>query len=59
MDPKTSEILAMASYPDYEVGLFYDGISSSKYNEYQDAGAFYNRAAQGTYPPGSIYKMVR
>lgn len=54
----TGEILAMASYPDYEVGLFYDGISSSKYNEYQDAGAFYNRAAQGTYPPGSIYKMV-
>ena len=52
------EILAMASYPDYEVGLFYDGISSSKYNEYQDAGAFYNRATQGTYPPGSIYKMI-
>ena len=54
----TGEILAMASYPDYEVGLFYDGISSSQYNEYQNAGAFYNRAAQGTYPPGSIYKMV-
>lgn len=54
----SGEILAMASYPDYEVGLFYDGISSSKYNEYRDAGAFYNRAAQGTYPPGSIYKMI-
>ncbi|MBQ7411095.1 MAG: hypothetical protein IJW20_06925 [Clostridia bacterium] len=54
----TGEILAMASYPDYEVGLFYDGISTSKYNEYRDVGAFYNRAAQGTYPPGSIYKMV-
>ena len=54
----TGEILAMASYPDYEVGLFYDGISSQKYNEYKDAGAFYNRAAQGTYPPGSIYKMI-
>ncbi len=54
----TGEILALASYPDYEVGLFYDGISSSKYNEYRDAGAFYNRATQGTYPPGSIYKMI-
>lgn len=54
----SGEILAMASYPDYEIGLFYDGISSSKYNEYRDAGAFYNRASQGTYPPGSIYKMI-
>lgn len=54
----TGEILAMASYPDYEVGLFYNGISNEKYNEYRDAQAFYNRAAQGTYPPGSIYKMI-
>lgn len=54
----TGEILAMASYPDYEVGLFYNGISSEKYKEYEAANAFYNRAAQGTYPPGSIYKMV-
>lgn len=54
----TGEILAMASYPDYEVGLFYDGISNEKYNEYREAQAFYNRAAQGTYPPGSIYKMI-
>ena len=54
----TGEILAMASYPDYEVGLFYNGISSERYKEYESANAFYNRAAQGTYPPGSIYKMV-
>lgn len=54
----TGEIIAMASYPDYEVGLFYDGISSEKYQEYSEAGAFFNRATQGTYPPGSIYKMV-
>lgn len=54
---KTGEILAIASYPDYEVGLFYNGISNSKYQEYLDAGAFYNRAT-GAYPPGSIYKMI-
>lgn len=54
----TGEVLAMASYPDYEVGLFYDGISNEKYKEYEEAKAFYNRATQGTYPPGSIYKMV-
>lgn len=53
----SGEILAMASYPDYEVGLFYNGISSSKYKEYEEAGAFFNRAT-GAYPPGSIYKMI-
>lgn len=57
----SGEILAMASYPDYEPGLFYNGISQNKYNEYQDPSAYkpmYSRATQGTYPPGSIFKMV-
>ena len=31
---KNGEILAMASNPDYEPGLFYNGISYEKYNEY-------------------------
>ena len=53
----SGEILSIVSYPDYEVGLFYDGISNSKYQEYLEAGAFYNRAT-GAYPPGSIYKMI-
>ena len=34
MNPNTGEILAMASYPDYEPGLFYNGISTQKYKEY-------------------------
>ena len=53
----TGEILAVASYPDYEPGLFYNGISSAKYQEYLEQKAFYNKAT-GAYPPGSIYKMV-
>lgn len=55
---KSGEILAMTSLPDYEPGLFYNGISSEKYNEYNSKGAFLNQATQGTYPPGSIFKMV-
>ena len=57
----TGEILAMASYPDYEPGLFYNGISQEKLNEYNDPASLkpiYSRATQGTYPPGSTFKMV-
>ena len=31
---KSGEILALASAPDYEPGLFYNGITQAKYNEY-------------------------
>ena len=58
MNVKTGEILAMASYPDYEPQLFVDGISNEKYNEYQETSALYNRAISGAYAPGSIFKMV-
>lgn len=55
---KTGEVLALASYPDYEPALFYNGISQAKYNEYLAENALYNRAIQGSYAPGSIFKMV-
>ena len=55
---KSGEILALASVPDYEPGLFYNGITQAKYNEYLDNRALYNRAIQGAYAPGSIFKMV-
>ena len=57
---KTGEILAMASYPDYEPGLFYDGISQQKYNEYVNnpLKPLLNRTIQSPYAPGSTFKMV-
>lgn len=55
---KTGEVIALASYPDYEPGLFYNGISKTKYDEYISQNALYNRAIQGSYAPGSIFKMV-
>lgn len=57
---KNGEILAMASNPDYEPGLFYNGISTEKYNEY-NTNPYHplsSKAFQGTYAPGSTYKMV-
>ena len=58
MNVKTGEILAMASYPDYEPQLFVNGISNEKYEEYNKGSALFNRAISGTYAPGSIFKMV-
>ena len=57
---KTGEILAMASNPDYEPGLFYKGISQSKLDEYYNNpyDPLYSKAFQSTYAPGSTYKMV-
>lgn len=58
LNVKTGEILAMASFPDYEPGQFLNGISNEKWNEYQNNSAILNRAIQGTYAPGSIFKMA-
>lgn len=58
MNVKTGEILAMASYPDYEPQLFVNGISNEKYEEYSKGSALFNRTISGTYAPGSIFKMV-
>jgi penicillin-binding protein 2 len=59
-DPRTGEILAMVSYPFYDNQLFTTGISSRKWNEYNDpeaGSAFLNRATYELYPPGSTFKL--
>lgn len=58
MNTKTGEILALASYPDFEPQLFVNGIGTDKYKEYNDVQALYNRAISGAYAPGSTFKMV-
>lgn len=58
MNVKTGEILALASYPNYEPELFINGISEKKLEEYNKGKNFYNRAISGTYAPGSTFKMV-
>ena len=60
LDTKTSEVLALASYPEYNPDEFTDGISVSEYKKYFDNEdrPMFNRAIQGTYSPGSTFKMV-
>lgn len=60
LDVKTSEVLALASYPTYNPDEFTDGISNSEYEKYfsNESRPMYNRAIQGTYSPGSTYKPL-
>lgn len=58
MNVKNGEVLAMASYPDYNPQLFIDGISQEQYDSYKEEKNLVNRAISGVYSPGSIYKMV-
>lgn len=51
LNVKTGEVLAMASYPDYNPSDFLNGISQAKLNSYNKNKALYNRAIQGTYAP--------
>lgn len=58
MNVKTGEILAMASYPDYEPELFVNGINQKKLDEYNKGDNIFNRAISGVYAPGSTFKMI-
>lgn len=58
MNPKTGEVLALASMPTYDPNLFVHGISVKDYRRLQnpDTRPMYNRALYGQYPPGSTVK---
>lgn len=54
-DIETGEILAMASYPTFDPDHFnrdYSKLSTDK------SKPLFNRAISGTYPPGSVFKML-
>jgi penicillin-binding protein 2 len=59
-DPQTGEILAMVSKPNYDPNLFVSGISFKDWNKLVKDKTFplENRAIQGQYPPGSIFKLI-
>ena len=60
MDPYSGRILAMASYPDYDLSLFEGTIDMGSWTEiiYDDRNPMFNRAIGARDTPGSIYKMV-
>ena len=61
LDPRNGDLLAMASFPTYEPADFVNGITSTQFNELISEDNFspiLNRAIQGTYAPGSTFKLV-
>ncbi len=61
MERDTSKVIAMVSYPGYDpnvfVGPYYTSYSIAEVTQ-NPFNPMYNRAAQGVYPPGSVFKIV-
>ena len=60
MNPKTGEILAMVSVPNYENNRFARLIPSYYYQQLENdpTNPLLNHAISGEFPPGSVYKLV-
>ncbi len=61
LDPKTGEVIAMASYPTFNLNDFVGGISQTTWQQLTDPKNMYplnNRAIMSELPPGSTFKMV-
>lgn len=61
MDPQTGRIIALASYPTFDLTLFSGGISTADYARLTAAGngdPLLSRAVAGQYAPGSTFKLV-
>jgi penicillin-binding protein 2 len=60
IDPRDGGVLAMVSRPAFDPNEFSFGISHARWAEMSEGGAhpLLNRAIQGTYPPGSTFKIV-
>jgi penicillin-binding protein 2 len=60
LDARNGDVLAMVSKPDFDPNLFARGITPENWKSILDnpARPLQNRAIQGQYPPGSVYKII-
>ncbi|MBU2603570.1 MAG: penicillin-binding protein 2 [Actinobacteria bacterium] len=59
LDPRTGEILAMASYPDYDLTSWVGGMKTDTYRDLTSPEGnkpFFDRAIKGLYPAASVFK---
>ncbi|MCP5525533.1 MAG: hypothetical protein H7A47_01835 [Verrucomicrobiales bacterium] len=61
MDVANGDVLALVSTPAFDPNEFLAPISAQRWDEWMNNPLFrpiFNRATQGAYPPGSIFKVV-
>ncbi len=60
IEAQTGRVLALATYPTFDPNPFATGISDWQWQGLQAdyRRPLVNRATQGTYPPGSVFKVV-
>jgi penicillin-binding protein 2 len=60
LEPKTGEVLALVSSPNYDPGLLVGRIRSENYSRLSADTSLplFNRAIQAKYPPGSTFKPI-
>ncbi|HTB23479.1 MAG TPA: penicillin-binding protein 2 [bacterium] len=60
LDPRNGEILAMVSKPDYPASAFAGRVDAKVWDalNHDERHPMDNRAVQGLYPPGSVFKIV-
>lgn len=60
LDPKTGEVLCLASSPSFDASAFGSGISTADFNALRNdpMQPMFNRAISGSYSPGSTFKIV-
>ena len=60
MDPRSSELLALASFPRFDPNAFIRGLTEEEFTLYfeDELQPFINRTTESLYPPGSTFKIV-
>jgi penicillin-binding protein 2 len=58
MNPQNGQVLALASYPTYDLNEFVGGISLANFKTLSATGAENDYAIEGQYTPGSTFKLI-
>jgi penicillin-binding protein 2 len=58
LDPRNGQVLAMVSFPSYNLDVWKGGISKPAYRSLLNSTALNNNVTGGLYIPGSTFKLV-
>jgi penicillin-binding protein 2 len=58
LDVNTGEVLVLASKPDYDLNAFSPKLNAASAADITARGAWFKRAVQGAYKPGSVFKVL-